>query len=85
MKKYLIASTLIIGLAGSAFARPQDAQRSPSKYFAVKDTVGVCSVVDVQPSKASDLKILGNKRGYTSEKEAFGALSSGCADKIDRG
>jgi hypothetical protein len=85
MNKYLIATTIIFSPAGAAFAPPQDAQRSPSKHFAVKDTVGVCSVIDVQPSKASDLKIIGNKSGYASEKEALGALSSGCSDKINRG
>ena len=85
MNKYLIATTIIFSLAGAAFAPPQDAQKSPSKHFALKDTVGVCSIIDVQPSKASDLKILGNKSGYASEKEALGALSSGCSDKINRG
>ena len=61
------------------------APSSPTKHFAVKDTVGVCSVVDVIPSPASDLKIIGNKVGYASEKEAASALTSGCKDKIERG
>jgi hypothetical protein len=72
MKKYLLASMLIIGLAGSAFAAKEIAPSSPM-HFAVKDTVGVCSVVDVMPSPASDLKIIGNQAGYASEKEAAGA------------
>jgi hypothetical protein len=85
MKKYLLASMLIIGFAGSAFAAKEIAPSSPTKHFAVKDTVGVCSVVDVMPSPASDLKIIGNKVGYASEKEAASALTSGCKDKIERG
>jgi hypothetical protein len=56
-----------------------------SEHFAVKDTAGTCSVIDVQPSKASPLKILGNKDGYGSAEDAKSALSSGCNDKIDRG
>ncbi len=40
MKKYLVACLLIIGVAGPAFAAP------PAKHFAVKDTVGNCSVVE---------------------------------------
>jgi len=83
MKKYLLASALIIGLTGSAFAAA--APNSPTNHFAVKDTVGVCSVIDVTPSHASDLKIIGNKSGYASEKEAASALNSGCKDKIERG
>jgi hypothetical protein len=85
MKKYLLASALIIGLTGSAFAAGEISPNSPTKHFAVKDTVGVCSVIDVTPSHASDLKIIGNKSGYTSEKEAASALNSGCKDKIERG
>ena len=85
MKKYLLASTLIIGLAGSALGATELSPNSPTKHFAVKDTVGVCSVIDVTPSHASDLKIIGNKSGYASEKEAASALSSGCKDKIERG
>ena len=85
MKKYLLASTLIIGLAGSALAAAELSPNSPTKHFAVKDTVGVCSVIDVMPSHASDLKIIGNKSLYTSEKEAASVLSSGCKDKIERG
>jgi hypothetical protein len=85
MKKWLLASVLIIGFAGSAFGATEISSSSPSKHFAVKDTVGVCSVVDVLPSHASDLKILGNKAGYASENQAANALGSGCKDKIERG
>jgi hypothetical protein len=85
MKNYLLAGVLIIGFAGSAFAAAEISPSSPAKHFAVKDTVGVCSVIDVAPSHASDLKILGNKAGYASEKEAASALDSGCKDKIERG
>jgi hypothetical protein len=41
---------------------------------------------DVQPSRASDMNMLGNKNGYGSVKDATNALgSAGCKDKIQRG
>jgi hypothetical protein len=76
--------TLIIGVVGPAFAAEKTGQ-SPDKHFAVKDTMGVCSVVDVKPSPASNLRLLGDKSGYPSQKDAASALGSGCNDKIDRG
>jgi len=51
----------------------------------VKDTMGVCSVVDVKPRPASNLRLLGDKSGYSSQKDAASVLGSGCNDKIDRG
>ena len=62
MKKYLVACLFIVGVTGSAFAAHQITAEPPAKHFAVKDTVGNCSVVDVQRSRASDLRILGSKR-----------------------
>jgi hypothetical protein len=80
MKKFLITLTLILGVVGPAFAA-EKAGQSPDKHFAVKDTMGVCSVVDVK----SNLRLIGDKRGYPSQKDAPSALGSGCNDKIDRG
>jgi hypothetical protein len=56
-----------------------------TKHFAIKDTVGNCSVIDVQPSWASGMQLLGNKKGYSSVKDAQAALGSDCKGKIDRG
>ena len=80
MIKYLIASTLILGLAGPALA----ASQSGAEHFAVKDTVGNCAVVDTLPSKVSGLRIVGNKGGYGSISDAQKALGSECKSKIDR-
>ena len=85
MKKYLIACLFIIGVAGPAFAAHQITVEPPAKHFAVKDTVGNCSVVDIQLSRASDLRILGSRSGYASVKDAQSALGLGCKSKIDRG
>jgi hypothetical protein len=90
MKHYVLAIVLSSALTGSALAahEPVTSQmpnRAPVQHFAVKDTVGTCSVIDTQPSQASDLKILGSKNGYSSVKDAVNALGSGCKDKIDRG
>jgi hypothetical protein len=85
MRKYLVACLFIIGVVGPAFAAHQTAVEPRAKHFAVKDTVGNCSVVDIQPSRASDLRILGNKKGYASVKDAQAALGPGCKSTIDRG
>jgi hypothetical protein len=84
MTKYLVACLFIIGVASPAFAAHQITE-PPAKHFAVRDAVGNCSVVDVRPSRASDLRILGSKSGYASVKDAQAALGSGCKSKIDRG
>ena len=83
MRKYLVACLFILGVAGPAFAAHQLTVAPPAKHFAVK--VGNCSVVDIRPSRASDLRILGSTRGYASVKDAQAALGSGCKSKIDRG
>jgi hypothetical protein len=85
MRKYLVACLFIIGVAAPAFAAHQITAAAPAKHFTVKDTVGNCSVVDIRPSRASDLRILGNTRGYASVKDAQAALGSSCKSKIDRG
>jgi hypothetical protein len=86
MKKYLLASLLIAGMVSPTLAAREMNAQAPTKHFAVKDTVGVCSVIDVQPSRANDMKILGSKNGYGSVKDAMNALgSAGCKDKIQRG
>ena len=80
MKAYIAAGLLLVGLATPAFAAEQ--------HYAVKDTVGNCSVIDARPSatKNSGLTLLGNKGGYDSEASAQKALSSGsgCKGMIER-
>jgi hypothetical protein len=46
----------------------------------VEDTTKYCSVIDTMPSKASDLKILGDRQGYGSKDRAEAALKGmlGC-------
>jgi hypothetical protein len=61
------------------------ADQIATRHFAIKDTVGNCSVIDVQPSWASGMQLLGNKNGYSSVKDAQAALGSDCKGKIDRG
>jgi hypothetical protein len=56
MKKLLIASVIIIGFAGPALAAAEFSPQASAKHFAVKHTVGVCSVVDVKPSGASNFE-----------------------------
>ena len=79
MKAYIAAGLLLVGLATPAFA---------AQHYAVKDTVGNCSVIDARPSatKNSGLTLLGNKGGYDSEASAQKALSSGsgCRGLIER-
>jgi hypothetical protein len=41
MKTHLLASLIIIGFAGSAFAAAEISPKVSTKHFAVKDTVGV--------------------------------------------
>jgi hypothetical protein len=72
MKTYLVASLLSVGLITQVLAA-----QAPIQHFAVRDTVGNCSVLDSQPSKASGLKILGDRSGYKSEADAQKALGSG--------
>ena len=80
MKKFLIASFLTAGLATQVLAA-----QVPTQHFAVIDGVGNCAVVDTLPSKASGLKILGERKGYNSEAAAQKALGSQCKSVMDRG
>ncbi len=91
MKTFLIATVLTIGLATQVLAAPTsdtspsaNASSSSSTYFAVRDTVGNCAVVDTHPSKRSGLRVLGDKGGYPSEADAQKSLGAGCSSVIDR-
>jgi hypothetical protein len=59
MKSYVLGSLFLVALATPAFA---------AEHYAVKDTVGNCSVIDTKPSPydISGMKLLGNKSGYSS-------------------
>ena len=77
MKTYLTAGLVLIGLATPALA---------AEHFAVIDTAGNCSVIDIKPGVHSGLKLLGDKRGYSNPSDAAKALkgSSQCKGIIDR-
>lgn len=79
MKRFLIASLLTVGFATQVLAAP-----APAQHFAVIDTVGNCAVVDTMPSKASGLKILGDRDGFNSEAAAQKALGPQCKSVMDR-
>jgi hypothetical protein len=61
------------------------ADQTSTKHFAIKDTVGNCSLIDAQPSLASGMQLLGNKSGYSSVKDAQAVLGAHCKGMIDRG
>jgi hypothetical protein len=90
MKRYALASVLLVTLATPAFAAEHQATgHQATQHFAVVDTVGNCSVIDTKPSAydVSGLKILGDKSGYSSPDAAMKALKSGgaeCKGTIDR-
>jgi hypothetical protein len=52
----------------------------PPPHFVVEHSTRYCSVIETMPSKASDLKILGDRQGYGSKDQAEQALKgmSGC-------
>jgi hypothetical protein len=74
MRKYAIASILVVALATSALA-------AGARYYVEIDTVGNCSVVDTKPSANSGMKILGDKGGYASKEDATKALNGLPKDK----
>ena len=74
MRKYAIASILVVTLATSALA-------AGARYYVEIDTVGNCSVVDSKPSANSGMKILGDKGGYASKEDAIKALNGLPKDK----
>jgi hypothetical protein len=99
MKRYAIASLMLVGLTAPAFAASpsnQDAQDiSPSFHYlakdhwAVDDTVGNCAVVDTKPSPygISGLKILGDKSGYSNSSSAEKEIksdNSACKGIVER-
>lgn len=65
MKKCVVASLLVIGLATSAFAA--------DKYFVTVDTVGNCSVLEGSPTAGQ--KPIGESGGYASKDAAEKALA----------
>lgn len=64
MKKYVVASVLVVGLAAPALAA--------AKFYVTVDTVGNCSVVEGGPSAGQTA--LGETGGYASKDEAKKAL-----------
>ena len=58
--------------------------KAATKHFAIKDTVGNCSVIDFLPSRASGMQLLGNKNGYPSISNAQAAFGPNCKAKIER-
>jgi hypothetical protein len=74
MRKYAIASVLVVALAATALA-------AGAKYYLEMDTVGNCSVVDSKPSASSGMTIMGDKGGYASKDDAAKALKGMPKDK----
>jgi hypothetical protein len=78
--KTLAASLLVVGLATTAFAA------EAAKFYVVKDTVGLCSVVEGKPS--AGLTPIGEKGGYESRdagKKALEEVSkeAGCQGVVE--
>jgi hypothetical protein len=78
MKK-LAASLLVVGLASTALAEA-------AKFYVVKDTVGLCSVVEGEPS--AGLTPIAEKGGYESRdagKKALKEVSekAGCKGVVE--
>jgi hypothetical protein len=69
--------------AGAEMREIQSGQAA-TKHFAIKDTVGICSVIDFMPSRASGMQLLGNKNGYPSVRDAQAAFGPNCNAKIER-
>jgi hypothetical protein len=79
MKTYLTAGLAFIALATPALAAVE--------HFAVVDTVGTCSVIDIKPGAHSGLRLIGDKRGYANvadAKKALKSVGSKCKAIIDR-
>jgi hypothetical protein len=62
MKKSVIASLVVLGMASAAWAATED------KWFVTVDTVGNCSVSQGKPSEGQ--KSLGDAGGYASRDDA---------------
>ena len=67
MKRYLIASLMLVGVVTPALA---------AEHYAVKDTENYCSVIDATPSRASGLRMIGSPQGYSSKTAAENALKN---------
>jgi hypothetical protein len=65
MKKYIVASLVVVGMTASAFAA--------TKYFVTVDTVGNCSVLEGGPSEGQTA--IAEKGGYDSKEAAEKALA----------
>ncbi len=65
MKRYLIATLIAAAAATPALA-------AAGQHYVVEDTVKNCSVIDAAPSK--NLKVLGDRHGYSSRGQAEQAL-----------
>ena len=60
--------------------------QTTNKHFAIEDTVGNCSILDGPPSNTSGMRILGDKNGYSSVRDAQAAVGlADCKGKIGRG
>lgn len=68
MKKSVVASLLVLGMATAAFAATED------KWFVTIDTVGNCSVSQGKPSEGQ--KAAGESGGYASAEDAKKFLDS---------
>jgi hypothetical protein len=68
----------------AAERRAIESGQAATKHFAIKDTIGNCSVIDVLPSRASGMQLLGNKNGYPSIRDAQATFGPNCNAKIER-
>jgi hypothetical protein len=90
MKRYAIASLLLVSLTVPAFAAGPSAAAQEERdvtpgfsfiakdHWAVDDTVGNCAVVDARPSPydISGLKVIGDKSGYSTLSAADKEIKS---------
>jgi hypothetical protein len=65
MKKYIIATVLLVGAATPALA---------AEHYVVQDSSGYCAVIDATPSRVPGLKTIGNPKGYDTRAAAEQAL-----------
>ena len=85
MMKYLAGGLLVAALATPAFAAPPGAASDSAAaerdatHYVVIDTVGICSVIDAEPS--AGLKLIGEKDGYAQQADAEKFLTQSAEDK----
>jgi hypothetical protein len=75
MKKCVVASLLVFGMATAAFAATEN------KWFVTIDTVGNCSVSQGKPSAGQEA--MGETGGYASAEDAKKHLDSIRSDKCE--